>query len=277
MKRCPTCSRVYDNDSMRFCLDDGTPLVDKLPEMPPPPTLTLPPTQENQPTMKAFQPQPSPHVYVANAAIAPIKRKRNLLIWAIVFALLMPFVAGAIVGGWVILHKRALTWHLILEVDPNAPDRTAAVRQTVDVIERRLNALGLANYEVRPQGDSNSRRIIVNLPKVQDPERLKQIIITLGKLELVHVVSPMSPSPVQTFATKEEAGASLKASGTVPENCRVLPYLERGESAGKDQNATKWVVVESPAIVDGSELRDASAVRGAYGEDYESQFSLNKT
>src|SRR4026209_1539069 len=28
MKRCPKCKRNYDDDSLRFCLDDGTPLFD---------------------------------------------------------------------------------------------------------------------------------------------------------------------------------------------------------------------------------------------------------
>jgi len=28
MKRCPTCSRLYDDDTLKFCLDDGTQLAD---------------------------------------------------------------------------------------------------------------------------------------------------------------------------------------------------------------------------------------------------------
>jgi preprotein translocase subunit SecD len=35
-------------------------------------------------------------------------------------------------------------------------------------------------------------------------------------------------------------------------------------------------VVESPAIVDGTELRNASAAPSAYGDDFQIQFSLNK-
>ena len=42
MKRCPACSRVYDDVSLRFCLDDGTALVNKLPESGPPVTALLP-------------------------------------------------------------------------------------------------------------------------------------------------------------------------------------------------------------------------------------------
>ena len=36
----------------------------------------------------------------------------------------------------------------------------------------------------------------------------------------------------------------------------------------------KWVVVESPAVVDGNELRNASATQGQGGADYQISFAL---
>ncbi|HEY0348988.1 MAG TPA: hypothetical protein VGC60_12620, partial [Pyrinomonadaceae bacterium] len=113
-------------------------------------------------------------------------------------------------------------------------------------------------------------------PNVEGPERVKQIITTLGRLELVHLISPPSPAPAQTYATKEAANASLNSFGSTSANRRVLPYVERAESTNTSQNG-RWVVAESPAIIDGSDLRDASAVRSAYGENYQIVFSLNKT
>ena len=52
-------------------------------------------------------------------------------------------------------------------------------------------------------------------------------------------------------------------------------------NADKDKNQpkpTKWVVVEQPSIIDGSELRNAAGVpsRGGGADDYEIQFSLKK-
>ena len=169
--------------------------------------------------------------------------------------------------------KRPLTWHVVLQVEAAAPDREAVVRQTMAIIETRLDAFGLSSVEVQPQGD----RILINLPDVPDRERLKKLITSPGQLQLVAVTSPPSPAPVQTYTTKEEAAASL--GGTVPGNRRVLPYAERDEFAGKNADAgpkwNRWVVVESPAIVDGSELRKASAVQGRVrSEDYFIQFTL---
>ncbi len=65
MKRCPACSRVYDDDGLRFCLDDGANLVDKFPSEPVPQTLVLPATDAPQPTIKQTQPPDVPPLHDA--------------------------------------------------------------------------------------------------------------------------------------------------------------------------------------------------------------------
>jgi protein-export membrane protein SecD len=271
MKRCPACSRVYDDVSLRFCLDDGTELVNKVPDTGAPVTAVMPASFDAAPTIKASPPEFAPH-YQPQPTQPAIGKKRPVWPWILGALLLIPLVAGAAIGGWMILHKRALTWHLVLEVDPAAPNREAAVNQTVSVLKNRLNEFGVSNFQVAPLGDG---RISVDLSTVKDPERLKAIIVTAGKLELTHVISPPSPAIVQTYTTREEAIASLNADGTIPFNRRVLLYAEQDDAAGPPTE--KWVVIESPPIVDGSELRDASAVRDeGYGDHYRIDFSLNK-
>jgi protein-export membrane protein SecD len=274
MKRCPACRRVYDDVSLRFCLDDGTELVNKPLETPAPPTLAMPAPHENQPTINAFQPPPPPPPPAATVSAFKSKRQRNVIVWILILALGLPFIAGIVLGGWSVINKRKLTWHLVLEVDPKTPDRSAAVRQTINVIDSRLDALGLANYEVRAEGDTANGRIVVNLPATDDPERVKQIITTWGKLELVHVISPPSPAAVQTFATREEAAASFASSDGAEHTHRVLPYSDREEV--NTSAAAKWVVVKSPPIVTGTDLRTAAAVadRGGGIENYLISFSL---
>src|SRR5205085_697150 len=75
------------------------------------------------------------------------------------------------------------------------------------------------------------------------------------------------PQHVQTYNTEQEALQSI--SGTVPANRKVVPYAEREEPTAASANANtaaeqnkpkKYVVIETPAVVDGSELRTASAV-----------------
>lgn len=163
-----------------------------------------------------------------------------------------------------------LTWNLMLEIEAAAPVGEAVVNRTVMVIERRLDDLGVHNSRVVAQGTPPNGRILVSLPNIPDRNRLKQIITAGGLLELVAVVSPLSPSPVQIYSTREDAVASL--GGTTPANRRVLPY---GEREGIPTTENRWVVVEVPAIIDGSELRNAAAAQAQAGsDDYQIHFSL---
>ena len=277
MKRCPTWSRVYDNLGLRFCLDDGTELVNKAPEAGAPPTAVIPASAENSPpTIQAPPPPNGP----ANAAPLPMPptfaaTKRGALPWVLGASALMLVLGIAAVAAILLLRpKQPLVVHLVLQVPSSAADRDEAVRQSVAVIKSRLNAYGVPSFEVKP-GDSGSGQILVDLPALEDPERVKQIISAWGKLEFAHVVTPPSPQAVQTFASQEEAIRSFGDGGSVPEHRRVLTYSERTDPAAQPK---KWVIVESPPIVGSSELRSATAARSAAGTtDYEIRFTLKKT
>jgi preprotein translocase subunit SecD len=168
-----------------------------------------------------------------------------------------------------------------------AAQRTLAEQATDQadrIIRSRLDAVGVAEPLVQRHGSQSSHQILVQMPGIQDPERVKQLLKAESKLELVHVVSPPSPSSVETFNTEEEAKAKL--GGTVPPNRRILPYSDRNEPTTAGQTTTdaqtqkqkKWVIVESPPVVDGSELRNASATQSRAGaEDYQIAFALKPT
>src|SRR6185436_5204092 len=157
-----------------------------------------------------------------------------------------------------------------------------ATDQALNIIDSRVNALGITEPTLQTHGAQNSHQILLQMPGVQDPERVKRLLGQGSKLELVHVVSPPSPAPSTTYASEDEAKASL--GGTVSPNRRVLPYKERVERTSdtvdqkNQEKPTKRVVVESPAIIDGSQLRTATAVnsRGGRSEQYEINFSLKK-
>ena len=153
-----------------------------------------------------------------------------------------------------------------------------AVDQAYRIIDSRINAIGVAEPTLQEHGAKGSHQILLQMPGIQDPERVKKILVGESRLELVHVVSPPSPAPSQTYATQEEAIASL--GGSLPSNRRVLPYADRddaatGTEAGKTEQPKRWVVVESPPVISGSELRSADAVsRTGRDEDYLVTFAL---
>lgn len=159
----------------------------------------------------------------------------------------------------------------------------SATDQAMKIIDTRINTFGVVEATLARHGGQNSHEILLQMPGLQDTERVKQLLKGQSHLELVHVVStPQTQGPVQTYTSEQEAIATLNSGGKVPTNRRVLPYTERSELTGQDANANtnvqppkKWVVIESPAVVDGAELRSATANQSRAGADeYEIDFSL---
>lgn len=170
-----------------------------------------------------------------------------------------------------------ITWTL-----PTAQQRLLAqqaVDQSLKIIESRINAFGVAEPTLQTHGATGSNQILLQMPGINDPERIKQLLVGESRLELAHVVTPPSPAPVQKYATKEEALASI--GGAESTTRKVLPYSERDEpttASGQTDTAQKpksFVVVEYPPIINGSELRNAQAVTSRAGsDDYQIQFAL---
>ncbi len=191
------------------------------------------------------------------AVIDEVKKKVDLVNWN-----------ESVSGGTV-------TWNLPSNIQTILKNQ--AVEQALKIIESRINAFGVKEPTLQRHGAESSGQILLQMPGVDDPERVKELIRADSNLQLMKVVGPPSPAPVQTYPTEEAAKQSL--GGAEPSNRKIYEYIDR--SAQPPSNATtpepakQYVVVENPAIVDGSELRDANAVsRTQAGNDYQIAFSL---
>lgn len=106
MKRCPTCHRTYNDLSLNFCLEDGTPLVVEGAD----PNATLrypgprdtsepPPTEIYRPTAPPRQtappPPPPPPQQQWSPTPPPQARKKSNAVWWILGGLAAVFVIGA--------------------------------------------------------------------------------------------------------------------------------------------------------------------------------------
>src|SRR5215204_189580 len=176
-----------------------------------------------------------------------------------------------------------ITWELTDRAKTELGNR--ATEDALKIIDTRINALGVTEPTLQAHGSTNSHQILLQMPGIDDPERIKQLLKSESRLELMKVISPSNPSPMTSYPTEEAARQSL--GGTVPSNRRILAYDERNEpTAGgaptppKPGEPTAWVVVETPAVVDGSELRSADAVSnnpGAGDDGYQINFTLKPT
>ncbi|RWP18896.1 MAG: protein translocase subunit SecDF [Mesorhizobium sp.] len=110
---------------------------------------------------------------------------------------------------------------------------STALAQSLEVVERRVNELGTTEPIVQRQGDD---RILVQVPGLQDPQRLKDILGQTAKLTFQMVDQSM---PVQDALNgRPPAGSSVLYSQDDP----PVPYL-----------------IENRVIVSGENLVDAQA------------------
>jgi preprotein translocase subunit SecD len=79
-----------------------------------------------------------------------------------------------------------------------------AVDQSIEIIQRRVNELGLVEPSIQREGVD---RILVQVPGLQDPTRLKQILGKTAKLDFRMV--DLSMTPQQAMETHPPAGSEI--------------------------------------------------------------------
>ncbi len=165
-----------------------------------------------------------------------------------------------------------VVWSLPVSAQKILKDQ--AVTQAEKIIQSRINAFGVKEPTFQRHGASDSGQLLLQMPGVDDPERVKKLIGDDATLALMKIVSPPNPN-LQIYQTKEAAEQSIAGAP----NRKVLVYSDREVTPPGDQTQPEkpkqYVVVETPAVVDGSELRDASAVsRTGSDSDYQISFTF---
>ncbi len=115
-----------------------------------------------------------------------------------------------------------------------------SVRQALETIRNRVDELGLTEPTIQRQG-LGGERIIVELPGVENPERVKNIIKTTALLEWKLVKA--GPAPDRETLLKDYGGE-------VPPDMEIL----RGDPK---RTEGAYYLVERVAVVTGKDLRNA--------------------
>ncbi len=113
----------------------------------------------------------------------------------------------------------------------------AAVEQSIEIVRRRIDETGVREPTIQRQGDD---RILVQLPGVDDPERIKRLLGKTAK-KAFHLLD--------SGTTPEQAMA-----GRVPPGSRLLPSADE---LGADGRPRKYLV-RKKVMVSGNNLISAS-------------------
>lgn len=169
----------------------------------------------------------------------------------------------------------SISWSL--PVQAQSLIKQQATDQAIQIIDSRINQFGVTEPTLQKRGTADSGEILLQMPGVDDPKRVKDLIDAESRLALYKVVSPPNPN-LATYPTRESALQSIGGSET--DTRKVFEYVERDDTAGdqaqqQPEQPTQWIVVETPPIIEGDELRDANAVSQTGNEgDYQISFSL---
>jgi len=151
--------------------------------------------------------------------------------------------------------------------------RERATEQAKAIVENRVNAFGVTEPTIQRQGGEGTYQIVIQMPGVDDPERVKNTLNADSNLEL-KLVAKGTQIP---YPTKEAAEAQAKSTPPGADGYtnqwETVFFRERPDAGGSSQEG--WVVVGKNPVVTGLDMRDASARSSQYGgAAYEIDFSL---
>lgn len=142
--------------------------------------------------------------------------------------------------------------------------RRESVRQALQTIEKRVNALGVAEPIVAQHGTAGDQ-ILVQLPGVTDVQRAKDIIRSTAQLKLSIVEDGPAASREALLATR---------NGQLPLDMEILPGTSDVSAAGERPETVYYLVRKVPAVT-GRDLRNARPTLDENGQPAVG-FSLNR-
>ena len=126
--------------------------------------------------------------------------------------------------------------------------RKSAMDQSLEVITRRINALGLTEPTIAFTGRSDDE-ILVQLPGEGDPTRAKSVIQAGGQLQLTLVVGD------QTYPS--EVAALAANGGVLPPGSIIVPGQADAGTPGQQSQQVFYILSRAP-VVTGNDLVGAN-------------------
>ena len=157
---------------------------------------------------------------------------------------------------------------LTLRANAVAQIRETTMTQSIETIERRINALGLTEPTIQQRGGANENEILVQLPGEGDPSRAKAVIQAGGQLELKLVEDPTTyPSQVAALAAH---------GGVLPPGSEIMAGRNESRTTTPSDQGEVWYVLSRAPVVTGRDLRSATENRSSQNPgQWQINFSLS--
>jgi len=146
------------------------------------------------------------------------------------------------------------TWNLTMKPSLLTELKDKAVTQAIETIRNRIDQLGVNEPTIQPHG-LGQYQILVQLPDVDDPARVKDVMQSTAMLEIKQALGGPYPS---------EQAAMQDKGGVIPPDAMLLP----GHAApgATTDSGEAWYLVSRVSAVSGKDLRDAQPSRDQSGQ-----------
>jgi preprotein translocase subunit SecD len=173
------------------------------------------------------------------------------------------------VGEWSISDSGgAITLEMPLSV--RQAEERLAIEGTIETLRNRVDGLGVKESVVAPQGND---RVLIELPGVEDPDRVRGILQDPAVLEWKKVIYPPGVADFRSWrpTTSREELATM-FGGALPPGVKAYPEKQRASQAG-DTVTVWWPLGES--VVIGKDITTARRGTGQWG-GHNINFQLSK-
>ena len=148
------------------------------------------------------------------------------------------------------------TWTVSMKAQAMADLKNRAVQQAIETIRNRIDQLGVSEPIIEEHG-LGQYQILVQLPGVDDPARVKDIMQSTAMLEIRQSMGGPFPS---------EEAALQQSGGVLPPDTMLMQGKSIGSQAAGGDNGPVWYLISRASAVTGRDLRSAEPSRDENGQ-----------
>jgi len=146
------------------------------------------------------------------------------------------------------------TWTVAMKPQSLTELKQRAVTQAIETIRNRIDQLGVSEPIIEEHG-LGQYQILVQLPGVDDPARVKDVMQSTAMLEIRQSMGGPYPS---------EQAALQQNNGVLPPDTTLLPG--RNMAGASSDSGPSWYLVSRASAVTGRDLRSAEPSRDENGQ-----------
>lgn len=166
---------------------------------------------------------------------------------------------------WLVTPQSPTDYRLTMKPTAALSQWQATLAQAKNVIDKKINALGLTEATVQQRRQDKDSELLVQMPGVDDPGRVKQILQTAAVLELYDVKGG-------PYASREEGLA--QNGGVLPVGTKLIG-APNAPGQTNEHGGGVYLVARTP-IVHGTDIRDARPQSSQATNNWDTAFVLSQ-